>query len=430
MIKRAEKIEEMFSVFDSYPLVEKDEFDEFYVNTNEARGDDVVRRMEFALKYNPNPYMKILFMGHRGSGKSTELSLLEAKLQDDYEIISFFIQEEVDTNNMGYIDFIFAIMARLIKFIDEKGIALGENDLKGLYDYWYSEKILEKTEFDYGELDAGFKAKLSFLKRIAITGSAIFKTGSESKTSIRRKMEPKIGHLVNLLNQIFNKINSQLGPKKLLVIIEDLDKITIPTAEELFIKHRRTWLLLQIRLIITFPIFMAYNAHYNVIKEDVDLCCMLSMIKVKNQDKTENGIGIEILRQIVEKRANPALIDSEGLAFAITKSGGAIRDLFQILRDASFNSMLADESAVTKEAIVKAYKKLKSENERLIRTEEDVKKLVQIYHTPRMLTTDDNMMELLLKGLVLEYNGERWCGIHPTIEDFLIEKGKLAVEEL
>ena len=152
MIKRAEKIEEMFSVFDSYPLVEKDEFDEFYVNTNEARGDDVVRRMEFALKYNPNPYMKILFMGHRGSGKSTELSLLEAKLQDDYEIISFFIQEEVDTNNMGYIDFIFAIMARLIKFIDEKGIALGENDLKGLYDYWYSEKILEKTEFDYGEL--------------------------------------------------------------------------------------------------------------------------------------------------------------------------------------------------------------------------------------------------------------------------------------
>lgn len=50
-----------------------------------------------------------------------------------------------------------------------------------------TEKNLEKTEFAYGKLDAGFKAKLSFIKRIAITGSAIFKTGSESKTSIHRK---------------------------------------------------------------------------------------------------------------------------------------------------------------------------------------------------------------------------------------------------
>ena len=43
--------------------------------------------------------------------------------------------EEVDTNNMGYIVFVFVIMARLIKFIDANGIALGENDMKGLYDY-------------------------------------------------------------------------------------------------------------------------------------------------------------------------------------------------------------------------------------------------------------------------------------------------------
>lgn len=37
----------------------------------------------------------MFFRGHRASEKSTELSLLEAKLQDDYEIIGFFIWKKL-----------------------------------------------------------------------------------------------------------------------------------------------------------------------------------------------------------------------------------------------------------------------------------------------------------------------------------------------
>ena len=429
MTRKAEKIEEMFATFDSYPLVQKDEFDKFYVNTNAARGSNVVKLMEFGLKYSQNPYMKILFMGHRGSGKSTELSLLKDNVKDDFEVISFFIQDEVDTDSMTYIDFIFAIMSRLIRYIDEKNLDLESNDLEGLYKYWYGEKIIEETEFDYGELAVDFKAKLSFLKKISLTGGGIFKTGAESKTSIRRKMEPKIGYLVELMNQIFQKINNLFLHKNLLIIIEDLDKLSLSTAEELFINHRKTWLSLKIRLIVTFPIFMAYNAHYNMIKEDVELCCMLSMIKVRNQDKTPNAIGISTLKEIISKRADLSLFESGDsdesnvILYLIMKSGGAIRDLFQMIRDASFNGMLGGHTQITMENAQKAYQKLKSENERLIRSESDIDKLLEIYQTPRPRTTDNTVMELLLKGLILEYNGERWCGIHPTIEDFLIEKG-------
>ena len=32
-----------------------------------------------------------------------------------------------------------------------------------------------------------------------------------------------------------------------------------------------------------------------------------------------------------------------------------------------------------------------------------------------------------LMSLALEYNGERWCGVHPTVEDFLREKEKIGV---
>lgn len=178
-------------------------------------------------------------------------------------------------------------------------------------------------------------------------------------------------------------------------------------------------------MILTFPIFMAYNSQYNMINEDIDKAVMLSMIKVKKADKTDYEQGIATLSKIVEKRAELSLIDDDALRFMIKKSGGAIRDLFEMIQDASFESMLIEKDKIEMSEAKSAYYQLKSRNERLIRNDSEVEKLVQVYQDPQLLTTDDTMMELLLKGLILEYNGERWCGIHPAVEDFLKEKGKI-----
>ena len=162
-----------------------------------------------------------------------------------------------------------------------------------------------------------------------------------------------------------------------------------------------------------------------MIKEDVDMFCMLSMIKVTNRDKSSNEQGIDKLLEIIGRRTELSLFEKDALMFLINKSGGALRDLFQMIRDASFDSLLNGSEMIMMKSAQNAYNKLKSENERLIRSEKDVEKLIEIYNEPQLLITDDTVMELLLKGLVLEYNGERWCGIHPTVEDFLREKGKI-----
>ncbi len=396
------------------------------METYDARGKNVVKLMSLTLQISRNPYIKMLFMGHRGSGKSTELSLLKKQMEGQFDIISFYIYNEVDPVNMTYIDFIFAIMAQIIKYVEKKPeIGLDESDIDELYQYWYGEKIIEKSEMDYGEASASFDAKLSFLKKIAVKGSGILKTGKESKVSIRRKIEPKAGQLILMMNQLIQKINSKLTNKGLLLIIEDLDKISLDTAESLFITYRKIWLGLQVRIILTFPIFMAYNSQYNMINEDIDKAVILSMIKVKKADKTDYEQGIATLSKIVEKRAELSLIDDDALRFMIKKSGGAIRDLFEMIQDASFESMLIEKDKIEMSEAKSAYYQLKSRNERLIRNDSEVEKLVQVYQDPQLLTTDDTMMELLVKGLILEYNGERWCGIHPAVEDFLKEKGKI-----
>ena len=200
-------------------------------------------------------------------------------------------------------------------------------------------------------------------------------------------------------------------------------------ANELFIKYRKVILSINARMILTFPIFMAYDSQYNMIKEDVDMCQMLSIIKVKKQDKEPFKEGIKKLKEIVYKRANEDLIIKDALEFAVIKSGGAIRDLFQLLRDAAYEALVDSRKVVEVVDVKKAYIKMKSEYERLIRTENDVDKLKLIYHDPRPLTTDETVMSLLLRGLIIEYNGERWCGIHPVVEDFLREKGEISDKE-
>ena len=92
MIKKVNQIQDMIKVFDPFPLMENDSFNEFYVDTYGARGANAVKRMSYGLKFSLNKYIKILFMGHRGSGKSTELFLLKKEISDQFDVINFFIE--------------------------------------------------------------------------------------------------------------------------------------------------------------------------------------------------------------------------------------------------------------------------------------------------------------------------------------------------
>lgn len=426
MIEKAKKVEDLIKVFEPYPLMENDSFEKFYVDTYAARGTNAVQRMSYGLKFSLNKDMKILFMGHRGSGKSTELFLLKKEIDDQFDVISFFIEDEVDVDNLTYIDFIFAIMSQLVKYIDGKNeLSFIEDDIDELYKYWKDEQIIEKVYHVSGEASGGFKSKLSFLKKVSIEGSGIFKTGAETKKTIRTKIEPKIGYLIQLINQIIKKINNKLDNNGIIFIIEDMDKLSLDAAQEIFVKYRRPIFSIKARMILTFPVFMAYNLQYNAIKEDVDMCQMLSVIKVKDQHKNELEEGIRKLKEIVYKRSDECLFSEDALKFMIIKSGGAIRDLFQMIRDSAYEALLCNCDIIKLEFAKISYLRLKSEYERLIRNEDDVAKLVSIYNEPKPLTTDEIVMSLLLRGLVLEYNGERWCGIHPAIEDFLTEKGEI-----
>lgn len=431
-MKKAERLEEMISVFNSFPL-NKENFEDFYVDTSSIRSV-INARSEIinTLKYGINPYTKILLMGHKGSGKSTEMVKISEELKDQYEIINFSIAQEVELIGIQYIDVIFAVMSQIIEYLStSQAVKVKSEILDKMTQYWKNEISIEFTKNELAEAEAGGEAGLGFLKKISVYGKGIFKTGTETKKTIRKSIEPKISYLISLMNETLEDMNDQLKEKQqkeLLIVVEDLDKLDIADARHLFVEHRKTLLALHLKMIFSFPIYMAYTAEFGMINDDFDKDVLYSMIKVNNSDRSENEEGISVLKEIVYKRMKEKLVAEDALKYMILKSGGAIRDLFSMLTNCAILELSKTEpQQISMEDATVAAMRLKSTYERFITSPKQFERLIEIYNDPHPENTDEVLSELLKTLAVIEYNGERWCGVHPVLVDFLREKGRINV---
>lgn len=430
-MKKAENYAEMIRVFTPFPL-DGENYNEFYVNTSEERSaKNASKTIVNCFRININPYMKLLFMGHKGCGKSTEIRNISEHLKDKYCIVSFSIANEIELQGINYIDVIFLIMEQLLGYIDDHSeLKINEGLLEQMYDYWNQEKFTENVKVEAMETNVDAQAKLSFLKAISLSCKGILKAGSESKVTIRKEIEPKLNILLGMMNDMVSDINRQLQEKyqkELLIVIEDMDKLDLEEARHIFVLHRRPLVTLKVKMLISFPIYMVYTPDFSMIRDNFDKCILYSMIKVNNSDYSRYEPGIKVMKAIVEKRMSLNLIEPDALDYMVLKSGGAIRDLFYMLSEAALYELDAEMPAqtITLDVARVVVTMLKSEYERNITSEEQYNMLIRVYKDPQPTNTNEDLSKLLQTLSVIEYNGERWCGVHPVLIDFLKEKGEI-----
>jgi hypothetical protein len=129
----------------------------------------------------------------------------------------------------------------------------------------------------------------------------------------------------------------------------------------------------------------------------------------------------------VGKRAELSLFDPQALNFIIEKSGGTLRNVFEMIHRAALTVLgrSTGSTIIDMDTAKKAYSELKSDFERCI-AHKHLETLKDLYgdRTKKPLA-DANLMELLNCMAVIEYNGERWCDLHPAVEDILRDKGTI-----
>jgi len=283
-MEKAKTLRNILRVTGPEPL-KGDDFKKFFVETDEARGINAVSQLSDYFDANRDMPKKVLFMGHRGSGKSTELFRFEQYVKDNFKVINFSIRDEIDITDLKYVDLVFVILNKLFDEAQNDNIPINRNILDNLDSYWHDEKLIERLKLQKANLETEGKIKGGIWSFLSFHIKGVLSTGSESKEVVRKFIEPKLSQLLSGANDLIDNIKAEYNKidKTPLLIIEDLDKLDIPVAEELFLNHKNILAKFNLHLIYTFPIFLHYTGKFNEIRTAFDNYKLLSMIKVKNK---------------------------------------------------------------------------------------------------------------------------------------------------
>ena len=176
------------------------------------------------------------------------------------------------------------------------------------------------------EVGAGIQANrgvLSLLIGLIAEFKASVRASSVNKVEYRKVLDKSITILKANCNILINEISMALRNKgkKLLLIIEDMDKGDIAKVQNIFFNHSGILSELNTRMIFTMSISTLTSTSRGEIKGRFDLAT-LPMLKVKEESGADFGKGIQAIRKIVEKRADLSLFESGILNNMIVRSGG------------------------------------------------------------------------------------------------------------
>ena len=443
-MQRATQVSDIYRAFKGEPL-EIDELDAFFVDATPARGTENPRqRMARLLRRNIGNPLKVLFVGYKGCGKSTELNHLQKDIQDEFLVVNYSVMRELDVNRISHTELFIVTMERIFDVVDRAGMSpyVSPGYLKAVQG-WIQQKEIEEIREKYnisGEIDAGAGIDIPFLKAFFAKLKFSAKTSASLKETIKTHLEPKISDLIDYCNDLIREVRSalrEIGKKDLLIIIEDLDKVPLSEAKSLFYDRIHQLTLLQAHVIFTFPIALYHSIRFTEIKAHFSERHELPMIKVAEKDGRPFSQGIETLRRIIAQRCDLALFESDQvLDQFIRDSGGCLRDLFMMVYEAAEQALDAERPQINDSDRQRAFQKLKREYDNAIAEYREDGKLYTVDQYYEALVTLANsqdkkpentevVMHLRQSLAVLGYNGEGWCDVHPIVKEILRERGKI-----
>lgn len=426
-----------YRVCDVKPL-EGDLIDRYYVPF-ESRQDAIIGVNSLLQTQEAGETSCILFTGHVGCGKSSELARIARLWQNDYEVIYIRASEETDVNDAQYVDLYLIIIKQVETALRQRGIRLDGDLLKSTGD-WFLEITEEKAETVERsvnvEAEASLGSEAPLLAKFLFKVMAQIKGGSSQKRTIRETLKQEFSRLKTDTNLILSdgekKLRQKFPDKKgILLILDDLDKCPPDVARHLFFDYASQMQELQCTVVYTVPIARLYDPRgISGIFNNPHIVPMINVYEF-DRDKLDldyNPDGLEAMAAMVARRVEvTAVFESRELVLDLARaSGGHLRHMMQMMRDSCNHAVGMGHSKLKAENIAYGIKQLQFRFERAIPRSFDGE-LAQVARL-KELTDDQVGQELLFSTAVLEYNGSnRWVYPHPVVRQS--ERFKRAIRD-
>ena len=225
---------------------------------------------------------------------------------------------------------------------------------------------------------------------------------------MRKKVAPNISSLFEGIDVLVQDVKQKTG-KPVLCIVEDLDKVDIDKAEEIFYRNAQKMSDPNVAIIYTFPVALHHSNEYTQIGNSFDHTYTLPNFKSENRDKIAS-----ILLQRLEER----LISAEALDLLVDYSGGVPRNVIRLAKAACTKARAGAATQITAEHVKDAITKERNEFDRMLTLaqREALKKVVET----KVVDQTEEYRSLLHNLSILEYeNGSLWYDVNPVVRDLL-----------
>ncbi len=406
------------------PLLEQEDLDNFRVDY----GGEALEELEQLVEDSPNGDGKIVFAGHRGCGKSTLLAEFSRQMRDRYFVVFFSISDMIEMSDVNHINILFAIAVKLMEEAENQQVEI-KSSLKDSFYKWFAQRTRTETEELGAEVSAGFG-----LFKI-ITGK--LKTEAKIRDEIKQEFIRNVSDLVATINNIAAVIEASTETRQVLVLIDDLDKLDLGVAKEIYQNHIKALFQPNFRIILTIPISALRDVGLaaTIQTETNNQIVQMPVSKLfKKGERRETAKPqprpLATLQEVLAKRINSELVEPETTERIIIYSGGVLREVIRIaneccricLRLVRRNSEDANIK-INNKVLAEALNKFRIDFDTRIGNA-DYEILESTYMDSKPNDPGDQRFRDLLHGLyILEYrNAKLWYDVHPIVADLLKER--------
>ena len=208
----------------------------YYIDFSSVRGGQIIEELKDNITFfSPDAPTCVLFTGHIGCGKSTELLRLKAELeQEGFYVVYFESSEDLEMADVDIGDVLLAIARRVSQSLEQ----LKLDEPKGLKRLLQGAARVLMTEIEVqaeaqipglGEVSANTEGEFSLAMGIGkITAKA--KNDSTLREKLNQYLGPQKNKLVEAINQellqpAIAKLKQQ-GKQGLVVIMDNLDRLS------------------------------------------------------------------------------------------------------------------------------------------------------------------------------------------------------------
>ncbi|HOT92869.1 MAG TPA: hypothetical protein PLJ78_17700 [Anaerolineae bacterium] len=422
-MEKAKTLAEVIRLFDPrQPL--RDETLQFYID----RPRNPLQKLEtylrgVALAGKP---VKVLFTGHVGSGKSTELNKLSERLGEEFFIVRLDVQESLNLADLEAVDILLGLLTALVRSATaEKVLRKAPRQIAA--EVWEDVRLFIRNRMMVGQVE---EPKPPVASEVALNVNVLavqfeskFSQEASTREEIRKQMRGREAELTSELNFVLRQVRDKYG-HPILFLIEGTDKPNLVKARDLFLNYARTLTAFETAAIYTFPIGLRYSPDFTVIKDAFDGHYILPNINVEKRNGGRDNDGLDYLESAIAQRADLALFDTEALRTLTFHSGGLMRTLIRMVQGAAVNALSTGGKQIGDKDVQVALNEEKADYIAALKASDYA--VLADRMRDKDLSSDPAVQELLHSRALLEYaNGEPWCDVHPVIRDLVRERAKV-----